>query len=267
MKRMKNSAAPSGKEGKKKMGLFRILLLCIGLFLLLDGVAVSLLSNFNLGVILPAFFGVPLVIFALFLPKMEGTVWMIVKIAACAGYGLALMIFLVCGVKMLKAAHSADEAKADVLIVLGAAVHGDRVTWVLSNRLDTACSYLAEYPDAKVIVSGGQGSGETVTEASAMAGYLIAHGVDESRVYLEEQATSTKENFVYSKAIADRIAGENASLAFVTTGFHVYRSGRVAAAQGIAATGVAAPDVWYIALNNFLRECVGICVYTLRGDA
>lgn len=100
-----------------------------------------------------------------------------------------------------------------------------------------------------------------------MAGYLIAHGVDESRVYLEEQATSTKENFVYSKAIADRIAGENASLAFVTTGFHVYRSGRVAAAQGIAATGVAAPDVWYIALNNFLRECVGICVYTLRGDA
>ena len=29
--------------------------------------------------------------------------------------------------------------------------------------------------------------------------------------------------------------------------------------------GLGAPDVWYIAINNFLRECVGICWYTLKG--
>ena len=37
-------------------------------------------------------------------------------------------------------------------------------------------------------------------------------------------------------------------------------------AQGIDAVGIPADDVWYLRLNNFLRECVGICVYALRGD-
>ena len=60
--------------------------------------------------------------------------------------------------------------------------------------------------------------------------------------------------------------GENASIAFVTTDFHVFRAGRVAKKAGIDAVGIAAPDVWYIRINNFLRECVGITVYALRGN-
>ena len=44
-----------------------------------------------------------------------------------------------------------------------------------------------------------------------------------------------------------------------------HEAGAVAAAQGIDTFGIPADDVWYIAFNNFLRECVGICVYALKG--
>ena len=97
----------------------------------------------------------------------------------------------------------AREQQADAVIVLGAAVHGDRVTWVLSNRLDAAIAYLEAHPDAIAVVSGGQGAGETVTEGSAMRKYLLEHGIAEDRVIAEERATNTTENFLFSKALID----------------------------------------------------------------
>lgn len=250
----------------KGQNMLRILLLIVGLALIADTAIVSTLSNFNLGVILPAFFGVPLVLLAWLLPRMDHGVLCVLKWAAAIGYAVTGVIFLVCGILMGTAAKRAQDVDADAVIVLGAAVHGDRVTWVLSNRLDTAADYLQSHPDAVAVVSGGQGSGETVTEADAMAGYLIErHGIAPERIYREDRATNTRENFAFSAALIERELGPGKRLAFVTTGFHVFRAGRVAKAAGLDAVGIAAPDVWYIALNNFLRECVGITVYALRG--
>ena len=59
------------KHGKLHMTLFHKLLLGLGVVLVLDTVVVSFLSNFNLGVILPAFFGVPLIALAFLLPYMD----------------------------------------------------------------------------------------------------------------------------------------------------------------------------------------------------
>lgn len=237
-----------------------------GVVLIAETLIILQLSNFNLGVILPAFFGVPLLLLAFLLPQMHAGFLLFLKWLIVACYGVAAVIFLVCGCLMLGAQKSADAVQADAVIVLGAAVHGDKVTWVLENRLNTAAAYMDAHPNAICVVSGGQGAGETVTEASAMKKYLVAHGADESRIYLEEQATNTVENFAFSKRIIDEVCAENARIAFVTTNFHVYRAGRVALAQGIETVGIPAPDVWYLTLNNFLRECVGICVYALRGS-
>ena len=138
---------------------------------------------------------------------------------------------------------------------------------MLSNRLDTAADYLESHPDTICVVSGGRGDGESVTEASAMKKYLVERkGIDPARVIEEDRAENTRENFAFSKALIDEKLGSDAAIAFVTTDFHVFRAGRVAEKAGICATGIAAPDVWYIRLNNFLRESVGIVVYGLRGD-
>ena len=228
------------------MKVLRIICIAVGAFLVLDTLIVSMLSNFNLGVILPAILGLPLLLLGI-AGFVSGT-------DPATG-------------QMGTAAKRADKVDADALIVLGAAVHGDRVTWVLSNRLDTAADYLAAHPDTVCVVSGGRGDGESVTEASAMRKYLVERkGIDPDRILIEDRATSTLENFEFSKTLIEERLGPDAKIAFVTTDFHVFRASRVAKKAGIDAVGIAAPDVWYIRLNNFFRECVGITVYGLRGD-
>ena len=247
-------------------GAFREVLLILGVVLIVETLIISTLSNFNLGVILPAFFGVPLVFVAFVLPHMGHGFLAFLKWLIVGCYAAAFAIFAVCGFLMVRASSEGAHTNADAIIVLGAAVHGDKVTWVLENRLNTAIEYLEAHPTAICVVSGGQGAGESVTEGSAMKKYMEEHGVDASRVYAEEQAKNTKENFVNSKKIIDGVLGENAKIAFVTTNFHVYRAGQVAKELGMQVIGIPADDVWYLRLNNFLRECVGICVYALRGD-
>ena len=247
------------------MKLLRILCLAVGGFLVLDTLIVCCLSNYNLGVILPAVLGLPLLLLGLLWGRMDAGFWLFLRRLVLVCYGLGCLFLLFLGSLMLRAIDRGAHGDYDALIVLGAAVHGDRVTWVLSNRLDTAYDYAMQHPKTTLVVSGGQGDGESVTEASAMAGYLVRKGVDPSRILIEDKATSTAENFAFSKAMIDEQLGPDASVGFVTTRFHVYRASRVAQKGGISARGLGAPDVWYIALNNFLRECVGICWYTLKG--
>ena len=249
------------------MKVLRIICIMVGAFLVLDTVIVLNLSNYNLGVILPAILGVPLLLLGVFMHHMDAGFLAVLKWIVLGCYAVGTVVLLVFGVLMGTAAKRADEVDADALIVLGAAVHGERVTWVLSNRLDTAADYLESHPDTICVVSGGRGDGESVTEASAMKKYLVERkGIDPARVIEEDRAENTRENFAFSKALIDEKLGSDAAIAFVTTDFHVFRAGRVAEKAGICATGIAAPDVWYIRLNNFLRESVGIVVYGLRGD-
>ncbi len=249
------------------MKVLRVICILLGAFLVLDTIIVLNLSNYNLGVILPAVLGLPLLLLGVFMHHMDHGFLAFVKWALLCCYALGTVFLVVLGILMGTAAKRADKVDADAVIVLGAAVHGDRVTWVLSNRLDTAADWLAAHPDAVCVVSGGQGDGESVTEASAMQKYLIERkGVDPARILVEDKAENTRENFAFSKALIDERLGSDAKIAFVTTDFHVFRAGRVAKKAGISAVGVAAPDVWYIRINNFLRECVGIVVYGVRGD-
>ena len=249
------------------MKVLRIICIVVGAFLVLDTIVVLNLSNYNLGVILPAVLGLPLLLLGAFMHHLDHGFLAFLKWLLLGCYALGAVYLIVLGIFMGTAAKRSDEVRADAVIVLGAAVHGDRVTWVLSNRLDTAADYLDAHPDAICVVSGGKGDGESVTEASAMQKYLIERrGISPDRILVEDQSANTRENFAFSKALIEQKLGPDASIAFVTTDFHVFRAGLVAKKAGIDAAGIAAPDVWYIRLNNFLRECVGITVYGLRGD-
>lgn len=117
------------------------------------------------------------------------------------------------------------EVQADYLIVLGAAIDGETITPVLKARLDAGVIYLQKYPDAKVVVSGGQGKGEDITEAEAMRRYLIANDIDENRILLEPTATSTMENFRLSKRLIEQSTGQPLTeVVFVSNSFHIFRS-------------------------------------------
>lgn len=240
-------------------------LLILGGALILDTAVIATRSNFNLGVILPGLIGLPLLLLGLFYSRTGKGL----RRAFAVVYALGCAVLIVTGTLMFRAAHAKTDKPADALIVLGAALHGEKVTWVLSNRLDTAAEYLIANPECLCVTSGGQGPGESLPEGEAMKNYLIRKGVSADRIYAETAASSTKENFSFSAALLRDALGDDAfsalSLAFVTNDFHVYRAGKTAVSLGLSASGVPAPDVWYLRLNNFLRESVGILWYGVRG--
>lgn len=124
---------------------------------------------------------------------------------------------------------SRRDRETDCIIILGAQVKGTKITDSLKRRLDRAVRYLNAYPGAKVIVSGGRGPGEDITEADAMGDYLISRGVDERRIIREKRSTSTRENLRYSSAFTDP---EHDRIGIVTNGFHMYRALLTAGQEG-----------------------------------
>ena len=233
------------------------LLIIAGGLMTMDTIWLSTVCNGNLGTALPAI-RVPLLLIGLF-KKVFHASGSARRRAYCKGaahsprYSAAVVFFCCMGAMLGSAAHKKADYGKDVLIVLGCAVRGERVSLTLKLRLDAALEYLEHSPNTAVIVSGGKGDGENISEAEAMKRYLVSHGVDESRIITEDKSTSAWENFKFSKAILDeRFPG--ASVAFVTTNFHVYRAGRVAIMNGIEAEGYGAKDVWYTAPNNYMRK-------------
>ena len=87
----------------------------------------------------------------------------------------------------------------DTMIVLGAKVNGTEVSNTLKLRIDKSIEYYNKHKSVNIIVSGGQGNDENITEALAMKNYLVSNGVNINNIIEENKATTTLENIIYSK--------------------------------------------------------------------
>jgi uncharacterized SAM-binding protein YcdF (DUF218 family) len=151
----------------------------------------------------------------------------------------------------------------DGIVVLGAGLIGDQVPRLLANRLDRAMRLYHRDREAGrspvIVVSGGQGSDEQVSEAFAMSEYLLERGVPDDDIVLEDQATTTEENLRYSKALlAER--GLNGRVVAVTNNYHVFRTAVLSRKQGLRLQVIGAPTAWYFVPSAFLREFVALLV-------
>lgn len=175
-----------------------------------------------------------------------------------------LCVFLILEGTIICYSSRKADAGVDYLIVLGAQVRGTTVSKSLKKRLDTAADYLAENPDTSVIVSGGQGTGEDISEAEAMFRYLVAKGIREDRIIREDQSTNTDENIRYSRKLME--SGDS-KVAIVTNGFHVFRSVSIAKKQGLTQVqGLAAPSDYILTVNYYVREAVGVLKDLIFGN-
>ena len=147
---------------------------------------------------------------------------------------------------------------ADAVVVLGAGVNGTQPSLSLYTRLTAALDYLEENPDVPVVLTGGLGYGEEITEARCMYDWLTARGVDPARLIMEEQAGNTAENFAFSKELLEEQGIDPAEnlVVVVTNDFHIARSRLIAARQGYGhAFGVPAKLPWrHLEVNYYLRE-------------
>lgn len=160
--------------------------------------------------------------------------------------------------------HKSTKMEADFLIVLGAKVNGTNPSLILKYRIEEADKYLQEHPDTKVVVSGGKGPDEGISEAEAMKNGLLKRGIDENRIIIEDKSTSTKENLAFSKEYIDC---EKDKVLVVTTDFHVMRAVGIAKQEGYEQVdGLPAKSVWYLIPTNYLREFLAVIKDKIVGN-
>lgn len=147
----------------------------------------------------------------------------------------------------------------DYLIIHGAGlIHGDQVSRLLGDRLDKAIDVYHKDPTPPMMIpSGGQGGDETVSEASAMAGYLREKDIPEEKIILEDRSTTTFENLKNSKAIIDAREGSKYT-ALVTSNYHVYRALRYCRRVGMDCTGIGSKVAFYYWPSALIREFIAI---------
>lgn len=139
------------------------------------------------------------------------------------------------------------------VVVLGCKVNGDIPSTMLARRLEAATQYLNENPNTVCIVSGGKGNGENISEADAMYKYLLNAGIDESRIYIENQSSNTSENMEFSKIIIEKY-NFNTDIAIVTDGFHQLRASIISKDNGLNPYSIAAKTPWYVFPTYYIRE-------------
>lgn len=157
---------------------------------------------------------------------------------------------------MISAANKKAPENATV-VVLGCKAFGYNPSNMLWKRLEAAKKYLEDNPEAVCVLSGGQGSDETVSEAECMRAWLVKRGIDESRLYLEDRSTSTDENMAFTRELIER-EGLNQSIVIITNEFHEYRAGLYAAEQGFDYGAYSAPSAFGLGPIYYVRELYGI---------
>lgn len=181
------------------------------------------------------------------------------KRAASVCLGLLFLAFVtVEGVIVSDGEKGPSPQPVDAVIVLGAGVNGRTPSLVLQGRIEAAAAYLREHPAVPVILSGGQGPGEDISEAQAMYNGLTRLGVDPKLLHLEGQSTTTAENFQCSAAVLRELGIDptHDRVALVTSDFHMFRAGLLAMSQAvvIAEKVPAEAPWWWLSANYYTRE-------------
>jgi uncharacterized SAM-binding protein YcdF (DUF218 family) len=152
---------------------------------------------------------------------------------------------------------------ADFIVVLGSGlIGGDRVPPLLASRLDRGRQLhqtLATRGKVSpvLIVSGGKGADERVSEAEAMARYLIERGVPVDSVTREDQSRTTEENLTFSHQIMER-SRPGYRCIIVTSNYHVFRAAIIARRVGVNGQVTGARTAGYYWPSAMLREFAAV---------
>ena len=179
------------------------------------------------------------------------------------GLGIGVILSVVLSILMIHAA--CDKPKTEnTVVILGCKVRNGEPSLMLQKRLDAALVYLNQHEHVPVIVCGGQGQDESISEAQCMCEYLIVHGLDENRIYLDNTSTSTLENMQNAKAIITE-QGWLPEITVITDAYHQYRAANIAHSIGLETDAISAKTSWYLVPSYWVREWLGICYQFVFG--
>jgi uncharacterized SAM-binding protein YcdF (DUF218 family) len=120
---------------------------------------------------------------------------------------------------------------ADAIVVLGAAQYAGRPSPVLKARLDHAVSLWKRGLAKRLVLTGGRGVGDTISEAAVGRRYVMKAGVADSDILLENEGRTTDESF---KAVAALMVDKDIDrVILVSDPFHMLRLQILARRYGV----------------------------------
>ncbi len=177
--------------------------------------------------------------------------------AVCFISGLVLSGVLL-GKVVSAAANVPPETDDVTAVLLGCQVREDGApSLMLYRRLQATRDFLQAHPGVKVILSGGQGDDEPITEAQCMKTWLTAAGIDPDRLIEEREATSTYENLRFSAAIVEE-QNLPKTLVLITNEFHQCRASMIAKSLGYSSFAVNGPSPVILLPTYAVREVFGL---------
>ena len=201
------------------------------------------------------------------LRAVRRAIWMVIRKPLAIVLVIVLIAMAATAVPILLGVESQPDADCDYLILLGAGVIGEEPSPILQYRIDQAHTYLTAHPDTVCIVTGGKGDDENISEAQCMFNELTAMGIAPERIWLEDQATSTVENFEYSLALLKEKTGSiPGSIGVLSSEFHLFRASLIAKENGLEPIFIAAAtEKPIVRINYTLREIFALWNYLVIG--
>ena len=180
---------------------------------------------------------------------------------------LGLLAFAVTEGFIIKASFGNPKRSCEYMVVLGAKVRDDGPSVSLWDRIYGAADYMKEHPQVIAVVSGGQGLDEPMTEGQAMFDELVALGIQPERIWIEDKATSTRENITFALDLIERKTGVRPdTLGVVSSEYHLFRASLFTRECGADFVGIPArtsrPSQF---VNHMMREVAGIWTYFILG--
>ena len=93
----------------------------------------------------------------------------------------------------------------------------------LVERLKVAQNSAEKYPNAYIVCTGGGTAEENkvASEAGEMAKWLIAHGIDEKRIIIEDHSITTAQNALFTYDILTSLYPSVKKIAIVSSDYHI----------------------------------------------
>jgi uncharacterized SAM-binding protein YcdF (DUF218 family) len=159
--------------------------------------------------------------------------------------------------------RTASGKEADYIIILGCQVDGSIPSIPLMRRVNVAVKYLKENKNTNVVITGGRGAGENISEAEAMKRILLRNGIEETRIFEEQNAKSTMENLKFSDELYNL---KNNNIIIVSSDYHMFRALSIAKKLKYKnVEGLPSKSQLSVLPVYLLREYAAVIYYILLG--
>lgn len=170
--------------------------------------------------------------------------------------GVVFLYFAGNAAEVLADSQTVSSARADAIVVLGAAQYNGKPSPALRQRLDHALVLYRAKRAPLIVVTGGRREGDRISEASAGANYLLARGVPDARIKREVQGRDTYESIAATARFLRK--RDVRTVLLVSDGYHSARVAAIANEVGLVAK--ISPSSDHVSFSRLAKETAAMSV-------